>query len=499
MKRYKRNKQAPPALKKVLARILFVVGAAALITIGTVFVGHRLLMKVQSAEYTPLPTGGTGISYEREDTDESRSVGNAPSIRGVGIDLLSYKSTEELGEELDELSEAFNTVVYPICDQDGQLIYQSPAVCALVRMQVTDTETLDRITDSIREAKTRGLRIIASLIPADSATDAALMKELASFGVTEILVTPSLTGTLDYETANRLRLYLNDCSEAIGDACRLGIVLPSAVYLDSAGAMQLQMIAQIASSLGIRFPTASISNPDEVYRTVSDTIQALEGTFSVYNMRVVLDETNAYRVAAEYQACADRGVMNYYFTKTVKPATLTYSGEIEEKEPDAPVTDTVSNIPESITNPYANTRETYETEAPEEEPVPAADDWTVLTTPETPVSEPQPATDWNTVSGNDGNTQPTTDWSAQTATDWSAQTATDWSAQTGNDWSSSGNGGNNWNASSDDWYDPGIWSGGTSDSSGIVTGTPPAEFIDENGNWTGWMDSYGVWHPNGGW
>ena len=492
-------------MKTVLLRILFVLGAAAVITVGTVLVGHHLLVKVQSAEVEPVPTGGTGISFEREDADESRSVGNAPSIRGVGIDLLSYKSAEELGEELDELSEAFNTVVYSLCDKDGRLIYQSPAVCALVRMQVTDTETLDRITESIREAKTRGLRIIASLIPADAATDAALMKELASFGVTEILVTPSLTGTLDYETANLLRLYLNECSEALEDACRLGIVLPSAVYLDSEGAMQLQMIAQIASSLGIRFPTASISNPDDVYKTVSDTIQALEGTFSVYNMRVVLDETNAYRVAAEYQACADRGVMNYYFTKTVKPATLTYSGEIDEAEPDAPVTDTVSNIPESVTNPYANTNETYETEAPEE-PAPANDDWSVLTTPETPADEPQTGNDWNTASGNDGYGQtwndggtPAVDWNAQTTTDWNAQTTTDWNAQTGNDWSAGGNDGGSWNASPDDWYDPGIWSGDTSDSSGIVTGTPPAEFIDENGNWTGWMDSYGVWHPNGGW
>ena len=160
-------------MKTVLLRILFVLGAAAVITVGTVLVGHHLLVKVQSAEVAPVPTGGTGISFEREDADESRSVGNAPSIRGVGIDLLSYKSAEELGEELDELSEAFNTVVYSLCDKDGRLIYQSPAVCALVRMQVTDTETLDRITESIREAKTRGLRIIASLIPADAATDAA--------------------------------------------------------------------------------------------------------------------------------------------------------------------------------------------------------------------------------------------------------------------------------------------------------------------------------------
>ncbi|MBO7405045.1 MAG: hypothetical protein J6V24_08800 [Clostridia bacterium] len=490
MKRYRRNKQASPALKTVLLRILFVVGAAAVITVGTVLIGHHLLVKVQSAEVAPIPTGGTGISFERQDADESRSVGNAPSIRGVGVDLLSYESAEALGTELDELSEAFNTVVYSLCDEDGQLIYQSPAVCALVRMQPGDTAALDRFTDAIREAKTRGLRIIASLIPADAVTDAALMKELAGFGVTEILVTPSLSGTLDYETANRLRLYLNDCSEALGDACRLGIVLPAAAYLDSEGAMQLQMIAQIASSLGIRFPTASLSNPDDVYKTVSDTIQSLEGTFSVYNMRVVLDETNAYRVAAEYQACEDRGVRNYYFTKTVKPSTLTYSGEIEEEEPETPVPDTVSQVPESVSNPYANTNETYETEAPEE-PVPADAGWQVQTT-ETPVTTPEPVPDWNSVSGNDGN-----DWNAQTVTDWNPQPTTDWNAQTATDWNTQA--GNAWTPTSDDWYDPNVWSAGTSDSSGIVTGTPPAEFIDENGNWTGWMDNYGVWHPNGGW
>ena len=491
MKRYRRNKQASPALKTVLLRILFVLGAAVVITVGTVLVGHHLLVKVQSAEVTPIVTEGTGISFERQDADESRSVGNAPSIRGVGIDLLSYESAEALGEALDELAEAFNTVVYSLCGEDGQLIYQSPAVCALVRMQPVDTEGLERFTDAVREAKTRGLRIIASLIPADAATDAALMKELAGFGVTEILVTPSLSGTLDYETANRLRLYLNECSEALDGACRLGIVLPAAAYLDSQGAMQLQMIAQIASSLGIRFPTASLSNPDAVYKNVSDTIQALEGTFSVYNMRVVLDETNAYRVAAEYQACEDRGVTNYYFTKTVKPSTLTYSGETDEETPDAPVNDTVSKIPDSVTNPYANTSETYETEAPEE-PVSADAGW--QQTADTDWNAQTGGTDWNTQTGADWNTQTGgTDWNAQTGgTDWNAQTGgTDWNAQTG---------GTDWNAQTGtDWYDPSVWSDGSSDSSGIVTGTPPSEYVDENGNWTHWMDGNGVWHPNGGW
>ena len=161
LKRYRRNKQASPAAKTVLLRILFVLGAAAVITVGTVLIGHHLLVKVESAEYTPMPTGGTGISFERAEEDESRSVGNAPSIRGVGIDLLSYESADALGADLDELSEAFNTVVYSLCDDAGQLIYQSPAVCALVRMHATDTDSLNRVTDAIREAKTRGLRVIA--------------------------------------------------------------------------------------------------------------------------------------------------------------------------------------------------------------------------------------------------------------------------------------------------------------------------------------------------
>ena len=488
LKRYRRNKQASPAAKTVLLRILFVLGAAAVITVGTVLIGHHLLVKVESAEYTPMPTGGTGISFERAEEDESRSVGNAPSIRGVGIDLLSYESADALGADLDELSEAFNTVVYSLCDDAGQLIYQSPAVCALVRMHATDTDSLNRVTDAIREAKTRGLRVIATIQPADASTDAALMQELASFGVTEILVTPALSGTLDYEEANRLRLYLNDCGEKLDGACRLGIVLPSAVYLDSEGAMQLQMIAQAASSLGIRFPTAAISNPDDVYKTVSDTIQSLEGTFSVYNMRVVLDETNAYRVAAEYQACADRGVTNYYFTKTVRPATLTYNGEIPEEEPGEDVQDTKPAAPETVTNPYANTAETYETEAPEE-PSPADAGWdSAVTTP--PVTEQPAADDWNTASGNDG-------YAGTVNNDWNAQNDVQtggWNSGWDSTWTD-----NSASGTSDDWYDPNVWSGGSSDASAVVTGTPPPEFIDENGNWTGWMDSYGVWHKNGDW
>ncbi|MBQ3859345.1 MAG: hypothetical protein II779_02380, partial [Clostridia bacterium] len=252
MKYYTPNRQISPKAQNVMLRILFIIIAAAVITFGTILVGHHLLKKAQALGERPSEMSGTGWMDETPETDPENSAGSAPAVRGVAIKLKEYPTDLLLEQALAAAAVSYDTVLYPLCGSDGSLIYQSPAVCSLVRIPLTDAASSERIKSAIQLAKMKGLRIIVSLIPSETVTDAALMKELADWGVNEILVNPNFSGSVDFETANRLRLYLIECGTGL-DSCRLGTVLPAGAYLDPTGAMQIQMIAQASESLGIRF------------------------------------------------------------------------------------------------------------------------------------------------------------------------------------------------------------------------------------------------------
>ena len=193
-------------------RIFFVLLAAAIITFASVLIGLHLMRKVQEAENTPSSAVGEGISAGSSYSGETPVLAKVKDVFGMGLVIGDYPTDEELDGALDALAESYDTVVFPLCDESGNLIYQSPAVCALVRMQPEDAEGLGRVTHALSAAKSRGLYVIVSVNASDSASssaassaaDAALMGELASFGADEILVFPG-TDTFDYGTANRLR------------------------------------------------------------------------------------------------------------------------------------------------------------------------------------------------------------------------------------------------------------------------------------------------------
>ncbi len=379
-------------------RIFFVLLAAAIITFASVLIGLHLMRKVQEAENTPSSAVGEGISAGSSYSGETPVLAKVKDVFGMGLVIGDYPTDEELDEALDALAESYDTVVFPLCDESGNLIYQSPAVCALVRMQPEDAEGLGRVTHALSAAKSRGLYVIVSVNASDSASssaassaaDAALMGELASFGADEILVFPG-TDTFDYGTANRLRVYLAECAGAIDARCGLGIVLPASAYLDPDGAMQLQMIASSVSCLCIRFSLSGAvsGSAADVYKYVSDTIASLEGSFSVYGMRVVIESANSSMIAAQYRAAVDRGVDDLIFTAFVDPAILDVDfASVAQPEPQQ-----ASSAPLTVSNPYMTTSEDAAPKEPEPAS-PAAEEPAALPeepAAETPAAQPEPA------------------------------------------------------------------------------------------------------------
>ena len=358
MKYYTTNRAFSSRARDILTRILFVLIAAALIFFSTVFIGHYLLRKAEEAGQRPSDTSGAGWSPEKKREDPDNAAGSAPNIRACGIYPLQYKESGELDAALQAASVSYDSVLYPLSGSDGSLIYQSPSVCELARVPLTDRTPAETVQSAVRAAKMRGLRVLVSVTPSEAVTDKVLFGELASWGVDEILVTPNFSGAIDYESANLLRLYLIECAEELDPACRLGTVLPADSFLDHSGAMQLQMIAQVSSSLGIRFDVQYMDPDADVYENVYNSLQALMGSFSVYNMRVVIDGDDPELLAAQYRACVNRSILNFIFTSTVDYASFPEEDEPAETEPEPEINRPAQ--PAGVVNPYASTGETYE-------------------------------------------------------------------------------------------------------------------------------------------
>ena len=363
MKYYTRNRSSGAKAKKIMFRILFVLLAAAIITLAATLVGLHLARKVEVAENAPSAVLGTGIQSGSRTDSEAPVLTDAPDVFAVSLDMFSYEDDELMSADLDRAAMTYDTVVFPLSDADGQLVYQSPAVCELVRMPMTDTTARDHVVGTILSARSRGLRIIASVTAAETNTDAVLMKELASYGADEIMIRPSLPVSLDYETANRLRLYLNECGNALDGKAVLGIVLPDTVYLDPDAAMEIQMIASSVSFLGVRFDLTGARSPADIYESLNERIGALLGAFNVYNMRVVIDSDNPDVTAAEYRACAERGITNMILPSYADLEELQNAMDANEPLPGENLTE--KPAPEAVANPYATT--SGEDEAAEQE------------------------------------------------------------------------------------------------------------------------------------
>lgn len=133
-------------------------------------------------------------------------------------------------------------------------------------------------------------------------------------------------------------------------------------------------------------------SPDEMYEQMTQNITSLYGSFSIYNMRVVLSTAVTELLAAQRQALLDSSITNICLTEALLPDVLVYdrSGDTPVEETmEEPEETTVAAAPES--NPYAvgiaeETEEEIETEAESEEPTD--------TVPEEDIETPSVSDSW---------------------------------------------------------------------------------------------------------
>lgn len=366
--RSKRTRNHGVKAKKIIFRILFVLIAAIIIAVLTIMLGNHLLKKVEKLEneenITPADTEQPAIDAPEEYIITSTV---APSVFAVTVDVRDYEDTAALGEKIADLSLHYDTLIIRLDDGKGGLIYSSPAVCSILGLPVAEEDsTLEVVRSAIKTAKNNRMRLCA-VIPSSlekssyasaSVIDSALIAELAGLGFDEVMIQFSGNGEFNRQTSLSLQEYLLECDEKTLSACLIGVTLPAEYYVEASYAKYIQTVASATSFLGINFSTEGMTTTTEIFSSVSHEITTLLGSFTVYNMRLIIDDGDIAAVAAEYTASVHSNIENVCIMGTYLPDEMAYdqnaSVDIEETTPETDAPET-----ESPENPYASTGDYY--------------------------------------------------------------------------------------------------------------------------------------------
>lgn len=361
MRHYRRSYSGSARFRKVMLRILFVIIAAAVITFSSIFLGHYLQIKVAEAEEalnTSEPASEQITSRPKISENESSSR----EVNAAGLELRNYHTEDAVVSAINTISESYDSLLIDLTGSGGNLLYTSPALCDMMRIATpTEDTALSLVRSALTAAKSKNMYLCAVTDSSfgilergqDEQVDGTLFAELASFGIDEILIKDIILDTEDIP-ADDIAAYLTGCAEITNGACRLGVLFPDDVFLNFSNARSIQTIAGAADFTGIDMTSYSSLTPDEIYAQTTRDVTSLYGSFSIYNMRVILSTVDYDQLAAQVQALRDCGIESICFTESILPSSLNYTGsdtsaDIEE----APETEEAVAKVEPQTNPYA--------------------------------------------------------------------------------------------------------------------------------------------------
>ena len=356
-------------------RILFVILAAAVITFSSIFLGHYLKLKVAEAE-AALNTSEPAQEQITSRPKLPESAASSRTLSAAGLEMRNYHTEDAVVSAVNTLAEHYDTLLVYLSNSEGDLLYTSPALCDMMRIAAPENDAeLALVRSALTAAKSKNLYLCAVMDSSfgmlergqDEQIDGTLYAELASFGVDEILIANTIIDPKNIP-ADEIADYLAGCAEITNGSCQLGVLFTDDIFLDFSNARSIQTIASAADFTGIDMTSYSSLTPDEMYSKMTQDITSLYGSFSIYNMRVVLSTADLDLLAAQAQALRDADISNICFTENISPDSLNYSSrpvpedEPEEEEAKEPV---VTVEPE--TNPYAYTSESAGDDASAEE------------------------------------------------------------------------------------------------------------------------------------
>ncbi len=360
MRHYRRTYSGSIRMKTIMFRILFVILAAAVITFSSIFLGTYLQKKVDAAE-AALNTAEPSRDQVTSRPVRSDSAASAREVSAAGLKLRNYHTEDAVVAAVNALAEHYDTLIVHLGSSDGSLLYTSPALCSRLRIAAPKEDAeLALIRSALTAAKSKNLYLCAVMDTSfglldrgtDEQIDSTLFSELASFGVDEILLTNTV---LDPENIpeDDLADYLAGCMTRLDGSCEIGVLLDDEVFRNFNNAHAIQTIASAADFIGIDMTCYETITPDALYEQMKDTITSLYGSFSIYNMRVVLSTSDNDLLAAQVQAVRDSN-LSLCLTDNVLPDALSYTNRIlpADEPEEVPAEETTAGVPPE-SNPYA--------------------------------------------------------------------------------------------------------------------------------------------------
>ncbi len=344
-------------MSKVLFRIFYVICAALVIIILSAILGNHLKNKVAAVDETMQASDeATDLQFSRETSDSyDTSAVSSLSLKACGIDITSFTEQGEMLNAVDIAASYYDTLIIPVCSDDGNLIYSSPALEKILRHEISSENTYyDTLVSCINEAKKVNLDICVLLTPSANITspsnaafiDSTVISELSDIGADRVII--KLSNSFDESYMKWVRSYISSLEF---EKDKVGIAFSPDYLLDANGIRQLQLFSSKGAFICVYFEGYTGSY-DSIYDNTAHTLKSMLGIFDLYTVTALIGQSDS--LAAVYNACADAEIDSISFVGYTLPSdlakkltdTATSADEAEKQ------TETEQQI---ITNPYAGT------------------------------------------------------------------------------------------------------------------------------------------------
>ena len=317
--KYYRNYKAKKF--KFPKRLVFVL-IFALVVIGlTLLLGNYLKQRLDNApiDTSEVPTvDTTGENETSETTPEAPHDEALLDVSAGMLDLTGCADTAEMQTRVTALKTAgYNAFSFIVTDGDGRLTYASPAAQELSRLPGKETlVSLEMLTAAVSYGKQIGLRACAVFegIPDQVQTDCVIVAELSGAGFDELLIRGFESyETIDNAAVDTILTYVRRLRESA--QMDMGVCLSQAIYTAAYHAPYIEKLFREAEFLAIDLTAADAAS-------AASAADGLQGSFTAYLLRAVLDGSDAEKSAAVQTALGEAGVHSIlYISAPPPPAT----------------------------------------------------------------------------------------------------------------------------------------------------------------------------------
>lgn len=335
---YHSNAYTGPSKKKIVIRILIVIAALIAVSAATFAYGNHL--KTKAANTTVFGTGAGRSESDQAGVGRTSSPvsDRAKGTKSACVPLAGLRSSDEAREYVDALAtKGFTGVTVILVGKDGYLTYTSAAVAEYTKQRAADVKDPAILSAITAQAKKHSMRSTALVYaPADFTSsdvrakiDSIVVADSASLGFDEAAVMlPVEAQSLDSILAASAVRYLSELVETKSSVA-LGSVLPFDVYAAPRLSPQVELFASVCDFLAVDL-TDKLESESAAEKFVSEKLDAVEGYFTMYDLRAVFDGSEQKIADAQVKALADGGFSNYMFvsaTDFVEPKEAENSGD----------------------------------------------------------------------------------------------------------------------------------------------------------------------------